>query len=266
MIEKKEKAMTVSDIKQLYYIASIHNIASILRHGILSNAEVHKRGLYRAKYDIANQEIQQQRNRCIESPESHKKKNLHDFVSFFLQPHNAMMVTIQNTTAKSDLCIIQINKKILHDRKSDAVLSDVNSACRESRFFKTHTWMLSPVSTKIVNSRFLSGSEQHLSFPDFHSYKRKRQAEVMFYQAVPAEYITGILVPNETAYQVVKDVLILLQIDLPIKLEPSLFPTPAPGVFSRKRSSLFDDLDDAEKENEEQQANAENPAKRLCTR
>lgn len=58
MIEKQQGSMRATDIQELYYIVPIQNLASIYTHGILAKTKVQKKALYRAKHDIANQQIQ----------------------------------------------------------------------------------------------------------------------------------------------------------------------------------------------------------------
>ncbi len=232
MFAPKETPLVTEDIQELYYVVSIHNLASILTHGVLSRKTANKRKLYNQHHDISNPDIQHRRDRLIVSPGTQTKKNLHDYVPLSLQPFSALLLSVQNTVNAEDLCILRISKNILSKRK-DAILTNKNAACSSSRFFKPLKWSLSPISSKAIRSRCLKGDNRSMSDEEFRDHMQKRQAEALFFDIVPAHYIRGILVSKSSTQQTVNRIVYHAQRnDIPVQVHPSIFPKPQANAFT----------------------------------
>ena len=149
--------------------------------------------------------------------------------------------------------ILRINKTILRDRVKDAILSDRNTACYDAKFFKAPNWALSPNTSKAMKSRKLSGSNHYIGASEFQTLKQKRQMEAMFFEKVPPQFITGIIVPSQIAHTSVSNSLAIHSLTraIPIHTEPTLFPKPGPGVFNTAHAVL-DFMDDIEADVDQQ--------------
>lgn len=199
------KQLQSEDIEGFYYIIDINNLDSILKKGIYSHNAVRESGLYSKSNDISNASVQNCRERTFESPSSHKNRNLHDYVNFYLQPRNAMLFAIQKETPVSDICILKIKKELLAER-ADAILTNKNAACyragNEAKFFKENQWAMSPMSSAALSNRAVT--ENNIKNPfsaTANDYKQKRQAEALFLNHVAATYISEIITGNDIAFQ-----------------------------------------------------------------
>lgn len=234
-------SMNVSNINELYYITNIDNLASILNHGILSHNAVREQELYKDENDISNANVQNLREKEIDSPRSGKKRKLHDYANFYLQPHNAMMLVIQNTVPADQLCVLRLHKKLLNDRNHDMVIATQNAATHAARFIEPETWAPSPRSVKALSSRVLKGDDckTRLEYSEFNDRKPKRQAEALFPYAVPATYIGGIFSYNEAAQAQISDIISKhSRPDITVTVHKSLFPQTCYNAFNQKLSSF----------------------------
>jgi len=73
------------NIQYLYHMTDLNNLASVLKHGLLSHNEAHKRGL--VSRDISNEEVNHRRGRKLINGIL-----LHDYVNFYFQPKNPVLV------------------------------------------------------------------------------------------------------------------------------------------------------------------------------
>lgn len=249
--------MTADDIQELYYILPVDNFESVLRHGILSHHAV--RTINHS--DISNASVQGNREKLISSPRTHQQKPLHDFANLYIQPYNSMLLVVQGSSytetpiSAENLCLLRISKTLLNDRKDQAILTNQNAACSSAKFFKPEDYRLSPTSTKALKSRCLKGDDNYWLEPDdFKEIKPKRQAEALFPDRVPADYINGVFVSNENTKNriaaIVAESAYAQKIDITVK--PSMFPSPKPkyGYVFNQRFSPFEILSDSKEESE----------------
>jgi hypothetical protein len=102
--------MKASDVGELFYIASIANIPSILELGILSHAEVKRLGL--AHESIASEAIQRQRD----STRVQGGEMLHKYANLFICARNSMMFVVTRSGAKphSELAVLRVEPSVLY--------------------------------------------------------------------------------------------------------------------------------------------------------
>ncbi len=234
MINQNEH-LNANDIKELYYIAHIANLESILSTGILSHNAVRAADVYIEEHDISNPDVQKCRNKKFSSPRSKKSRALHDYTNLYIQPYNAMLLVIQKETPANQLCVLRINPSILNDRKSEAVMTIKNAACRQARFFSPESWAPSPESSRALTSWRLSGLEtaEYVGRWVFLKYKQSRQSEVLLPNNVSNQYIQGIFVCDEETRVRASDILLKQNIVIRIDVHASLFPKPKRGAFSK---------------------------------
>lgn len=96
--------MNISDIKELYFITDISNVASIMHNGILSHNEasrVHHRS-------IAERGVQERRqNKKIPGTNQH----LHDYSNLYFDAHNPMLSA--RRSMNDTICVLRINSDVL---------------------------------------------------------------------------------------------------------------------------------------------------------
>ncbi len=117
--------MKLSDVKELYYIAPVDNLLSILTHGILSHEKSRK---IRCK-SVADPVIQKRRvNKVV--PGGFK---LHSYANLYFNPRNAMM------SKRRDMCkelvVLCIERSVLS--LNGVVLADGNASGDYVRFFSS---------------------------------------------------------------------------------------------------------------------------------
>lgn len=234
MINQNEQ-LNVNNIRELYYIAHIANLESILRIGILSHNDVREADVYTEERDISNPDVQKCRNKTFASPRSKKSRALHDYTNLYIQPYNAMLLVIQKETPANQLCVLRINPAILSDRKSEAVMTIKNAACHKARFFSPESWAPSPESSRALTSLRLSGLEtaEYVGRWVFLKYKQSRQSEVLLPNIVSNQYIQGIFVCDEETRVRTSDILLKQNLVIQIDVHASLFPKPQRGAFSK---------------------------------
>ena len=195
--------MNRSEIVELFFIAPIVNIPSILTHGILSHKNVRRIN----HHSVAMPEIQTRR-KDKQIPGAGK---LHDYVNLYFDAHNPMLSKLR---ARNDsICVLRVEAKILD--LQGVIITDRNAASDWACF--------SPVGTglnKIDKDRVFA---QYWTHPenqyDEWQHKSEKCAEILVPDCVPSDYLIGAYVANETAKQM------FLQItrDLPVEIKNDIF-------------------------------------------
>ncbi|MCR9191642.1 MAG: DUF4433 domain-containing protein [Gammaproteobacteria bacterium] len=232
---QQEEQLKSSDIKELYYIVNIDNLPSILEHGILSHNQVREQKLFKTAHDISNPGVQKCRNKTFRSPRTEIKRPLHDYVNFYPQPYNAMILVIQKEVPAEKLCVLRVNAQLLDDRENEAVMTIRNAASHQAGFFAPKQWMPSPGTSEALSSLRLSGlpDKTYVKPWIFNTQKQKRQSEVLFPNQVTPDYISGIFVSGAQSQQRVSKITYKVRPDINICVHPTMFPEPKKGAFSR---------------------------------
>lgn len=168
------------NINKLYYMAHIHNIPSILEHGILCYNKArnvkHK--------SISDHHVQSRRDRrFIEG-----YRTIHDYVPLYFATHTPMQYVITQNgespyyISPLFLAFIEVDP-IKVFQTPGVVFTDGNSACRETRFFKDMN-DLEQIDWDIIKKKRCFSRE----------YKRKKSAEVLIPDRIPVDYFLGIVV------------------------------------------------------------------------
>ncbi len=97
-------------IKSLYYITHINNLASILRHGILSHQQMGTRRLpFEAVYNpeiVANRALRQ-------TPSG---KSLWEYANVYFQPRNPMLYKVVSEVDRQNVVILGVKPQILETK------------------------------------------------------------------------------------------------------------------------------------------------------
>lgn len=183
-----KKTLLTEDIKELYVVTPIQNVAGILANDLLCHhlaADIdHK--------EISNPDVQKIREEKVITLESDKAhvsqdvlKVLWDYVCMFIQPYNAMVFT----TRSDDICIMRLDPSIMEE--PGVLITDRNASCHNAKFFQPHQWSLCDENAAYIY-------EKH-SYSTVNTDLRKsvRQAEVLCPTRVKAHYIKGFFVKHQ---------------------------------------------------------------------
>ena len=175
--------MNLTDIHELYFITDISNVASIMRHGILSHNEARRVD----HNSIAEQGVQERRqNKKIPGTNKH----LHDYANLYFDAHNPMLSARRHLN--DSICVLRIKREVL---SLDGVIVTDQNASRDCWF--------KPVSEGLP---LLNHSEIFAEFwihrdDPMEEYRLKgiKCAEVLVPQCVHPANIIGAYVVNDIA-------------------------------------------------------------------
>ncbi|RKU13731.1 DUF4433 domain-containing protein [Candidatus Poribacteria bacterium] len=169
------------DIKNLYYITHIDNLASILERGIFSHERIEEEGLQPAHIyntDIVN------RRRQKNTPD---RKSLWSYANLYFQPRNPMMYRVVHEKGAKGLAVISVSKKIL--QAPGVFITDGNAANDPTQFyFPSDGLKMLGQQWKIIQNEWwnnLDGS------------KRKIMTECLVPNSISPEFINSIYVADE---------------------------------------------------------------------
>ncbi|MBD3375029.1 DUF4433 domain-containing protein [candidate division KSB1 bacterium] len=194
--------MDISDIKELYFIAPIDSIPSILQHGILS----HNRAQMILHRDISMPEVQKRRaNKRVLGA-----RPLHDYANLYFDAHNPMLS--KRRDQNEFLCILGISKSVLF--MANVVLTDRNAASDYARFFSSPLG-LQYLDVEIIFAKYWNHSDQF----QYMEHKSKKCSEVLVPDFISDKVIEKAYVWNDRA----KNKLIQAGFKLAIEIKPELF-------------------------------------------
>ena len=118
--------MERAELKELHYITSISNVASILDQGILCHASATS-----VKHDpVADEDVQERRSHVRVLGEA----RLHDYANLYLNARNAMLYRLAIHEWRIDnLCVMGIASKVLNF--PEVVIADRNAASSTVEFY-----------------------------------------------------------------------------------------------------------------------------------
>ena len=161
------------DIRYLFHMTNLNNLESVLKHGLLSHNEAHKKGL--VSEDISNQEVNSRR--------STKRINyipLHDYVNFYFQPKNPMLSVKRDV--QTQIVFLGVDPRLL--LLPTTVFSDGNAGMSQGKTtFYTGTYELDQLRWDIIDAPY---------WGDFVDGKRVKCAEILVYPKVEINRILRI--------------------------------------------------------------------------
>ncbi|GEM_PF-2261181 len=183
--EKLELTIKTYQIHSLYHITHISNLSDILREGLLCKNALDKAS---KKYvDISDADIQQHR---------HTKKislnnlSIHDCVPLFLSPKPPMLSARREQQA--EIIYIHVSPEIFVI--DDVVFTDGNARSNSTRFYKNLD-DFNKLDWNILRKTYWNDKDEKKNSEN----KRRRAAEVLVPQCVPASHIRKITVRNRPA-------------------------------------------------------------------
>ena len=162
-------------IDYLYHLTSPDNLPSILQNGLLSHNRAHRDGY--VMQDIADPEVNQRR-----SEREIGGRPLHDYVPLYFTPKGPMLWVRQYEHPIAILCL---SRRAL--AWNGAIFSDGNAASVNTAFFNSLK-DIDQVDWQCVRAERWDGIDDG---------RRKRCAEVLVPDAVPARLIRQIAVRTE---------------------------------------------------------------------
>lgn len=188
-------------ITELHCIVPIHNIKSVMQHGILS----YERAAGLPHTSVAMQAVQDRRD-LVQIPGGLK---LHQYANLYFHARNPMMYLRQGQAEQ--LCVLQVSRDVL--TIAHVVLADQNASSNYVRFLGSQ--QLATLNLDRVYARDWRSD----NLITYYQQKAAKCAEVLVPHCVPTPLIIGAYVVNEDAY----NALLAIGFDRPVSINPDLF-------------------------------------------
>lgn len=202
--------MKRDELAELHYIAPIANLASILKHGILSH-RLAQRILHQS---VAMPEIQDRRKN-VSIPGG---RLLHDYANLYLCARNPML--FKRRDMHHELCVLRISTQVLD--LPGVVITDRNAASDYARFFPSPDG-LEEIDRNLVFAEYWTDENIVVKWRK----KSAKCAEVLVPDKVPPSYIEGVYVScQESMKRCLK-----VAPDLEVTVNAWLFFRPGPKVI-----------------------------------
>lgn len=175
--------MDLQDIKELYYITDIKNVASIMRHGILS----HNKASGILHRSIAEEGVQERRqNKKIPGT----SKSLHDYANLYFDAHNPMLSA--RRAMNDSICVLRIKKDVLFF--TGVIVTDQNAS--RDCWFKTANEGLPLLKNEEIFAESWIKADDPV---EEYRLKGIKCAEVLVPKPVDSSHVFSAYVANDTA-------------------------------------------------------------------
>jgi hypothetical protein len=159
--------MKYAEIKYLYHMTHIKNLASILKYGILAHNNSYK------KFDISLKDVNDKRTK----KEPIFNRSIHEYAPLYFNPRNAMLY--YNKDIQNDIVILGIDKRVL--LSADTIFADGNAVSNSTNFYQG-----------IKNLKYLKKEHIFTNWYGDAELKRTTMAEVLVYSKISSEFIQKI--------------------------------------------------------------------------
>lgn len=194
--------MNITDIKELYFITDISNVASIMHNGILSHngvSGVHHRS-------IAEPGVQERRqNKKIPGTNKH----LHDYANLYFDAHNPMLSA--RRSINDTICVLRVKSDVLS--LNGVIVTDQN-ASRDCWFKSVNEGLPLLKQSEVFEVNWKRGDD----LMEESRLKGIKCAEVLVPRCVQYSSIVGAYVANTTALNNFRQVS-----TLPVQINGSMF-------------------------------------------
>jgi len=172
--------MKAGDIRYLFYITHIDNVASIVERGLLSHGEVERQQVpFTPIYD----ESIVGRRREKSTPQG---KSLWDYANVYFQPRNPMMYRVIHEKNIDSLAVVAVRAAIM--QAEGVIITDGNAANAPTKFFDYVEGM------KAISANWKTIQNDWWSAED--GSKRRIMAECLVPGQIDREYIEAVYVPR----------------------------------------------------------------------
>ena len=170
------QALNALQVDEVYYLAPLDNLDSILTEGILPHEEVDRRGL--RHLDISIQSVQQRRN----------ARGLHGHVPLYFARRTPMSSRLRNQNSR--LCLLVVDVAELCQGVKEISFTDGNAASGDTRRYVQAAELENHLPLDAIRAQF---------WTNVNDGKRRRSAELLVAPAVSATAIKAIEVPSQMA-------------------------------------------------------------------
>ena len=202
-----------AEIKSLFYITHVENLPSILRHGILSHAQIEAGNVpYTPIYDaeiVGNRKNKLTPN-CV---------SLWEYANLYFQPRNPMMYRVVHEKKTKNLAVVGIKPDVLN--RAGVFVTDGNAANGPTLFYPVTDGL------RVIQSHWSVIQAEYWRSDD--GSKRKIMAECLVPDRLTPDDILSIFVADQAVQKRAEDLIGSRRI--PVIPEPNMF-------FQPKRSTL----------------------------
>ena len=195
--------MKKTDVLELHYITPISNVPSILKKGILSNAQAQKVD----HVSVASKDIQEKRAKKIVPG----GRPLHEYVNLYICARNPMLFKLKEK--HQELSVLRINTEVLN--LPEVVVADRNASSGYVRFAPSPQG-LAYVDRDMIFAERWTHPGNRIRYWEHVSIKC---AEILVPDTVQAKYINGAYVSCEAA----KTKLEGIGVNLAVQIDAHLF-------------------------------------------
>lgn len=178
-------------ISELHYLASLNNVASILRLGILSHRLVRDE-LHTDISDPTMQNLRQ--NKPVAYAGQDRPRLLHSYANLFVHGRNSMLKAVCHRYGHPAIAVLQVSTDVLD--LPGVVIADQNAASSYARFYSSPDG-LRQLSEDYVLAR--SWGDPEVDRIDYWRRKSQRSAEVLVPDRVDPGCIQGVYVSCQEA-------------------------------------------------------------------
>jgi hypothetical protein len=173
-----------AEVGELFYIAPIDNVPSILRLGLLSD----RRAAKVPHVSVASTLI---KTRRAPKPVS-RTRTLPDYVNLYFCARNKMMFGLVHSTVPAEsLCVLRIATEVLD--LSEAVIADGNASSDYTRFDPVPTG-LARLDAERIHAEWWTRYDDDI---EKWEHGRVKNSELLIPDFVPPSLITGALVATD---------------------------------------------------------------------
>ncbi len=200
--------MPKNSVKGLYYITHIDNLASILRHGILSHRQVEAQKI--AFKPVYNAEIVAHRAQR-QTPD---KKRLWDYANVYFQPRNPMLYKVLSETDKKNVVILGVKPQVLETKGAFIALGNAAHSLSTLVDIKNGLKTINGEYWPVINSDWWKTED---------GTKRKIMAECLVPNGISPDEIHSVYVTNANVAENVRGILAGVARPVEVVVEPHMF-------------------------------------------
>jgi hypothetical protein len=171
-------------IEEVYYLASISNVHSIIAHGILPLDEIRRRNI--AHIDISAESVQSRR----------EMRGLHSWTPLYFAYKTPMSYVLRDK--REELCLAAIGTKEVVDLSESLLYSDGNAASAATKILLEPQRLADRLPLDVIRAP---------RWVDFAGGRRKRSAELLVAPNVPPEALKTIFVSTRENKECVDEAL-----------------------------------------------------------
>lgn len=177
--------MRRAEVGELFFIAPVANVESIIRLGILP----HSLAVRVPHRTVALASVQERRERVRVSP----TRMLHDFANLYFCARNPAMYYIVSNNPIDGVCLLRVSPDVLD--LPDVVVTDRNAASQGMSRFDPPATGLALIDFDEVHAKYWTHPDPGATW----DHSRKKCAEVLVPDKVEPGFILGAYVPTAAA-------------------------------------------------------------------